>query len=105
VFGALAAAGALARALRLPPDWRSRLRSGLPAAMASGIHRYLAEGTWTKRMTRRLGGAIRIARGADGTRGVRRPRTCSKERTGFIGHSRRLRRLIEPLLTGLERRG
>jgi len=46
-----------------------------------------------------------VARGADGTRGVRRPRTCSKERTVLFGHSRRRAPDFEPLLTGLGRRG
>jgi 2-methylcitrate dehydratase PrpD len=49
VFGALAAAGGVGAALRLPP---SALASalGIAGSMASGIIEYLAEGTWTKRM-------------------------------------------------------
>ncbi len=49
VFGALAAAGAVGAALRLPgPALVSAL--GIAGSMASGIIEYLAEGTWTKRM-------------------------------------------------------
>jgi 2-methylcitrate dehydratase PrpD len=49
VFGALASAGAVAAALRLPP---AAIASaiGIAGSMASGIIEYLAEGTWTKRM-------------------------------------------------------
>jgi len=49
IFGALAAAGAVGAALRLPP---SALASalGIAGSMASGIIEYLSEGTWTKRM-------------------------------------------------------
>lgn len=49
VFGALAAAGAVGAALRMPPaEITSAL--GIAGSMASGIIEYLAEGTWTKRM-------------------------------------------------------
>ena len=49
VFGALAAAGAVGAALRMPPvEIASAL--GIAGSMASGIIEYLAEGTWTKRM-------------------------------------------------------
>jgi 2-methylcitrate dehydratase PrpD len=49
VFGALAAAGGVGAALRLP---QAALASaiGIAGSMASGIIEYLAEGTWTKRM-------------------------------------------------------
>jgi 2-methylcitrate dehydratase PrpD len=49
VFGALAAAGAVGAALRLPA---AAIVSalGIAGSMASGIIEYLAEGTWTKRM-------------------------------------------------------
>jgi 2-methylcitrate dehydratase PrpD len=49
VFGAVAAAGAAAAALRLPP---AQIASalGIAGSMASGMIEYLAEGTWTKRM-------------------------------------------------------
>jgi len=49
VFGAIAAAGAVGAALRLP---ESAIASalGIAGSMASGIIEYLAEGTWTKRM-------------------------------------------------------
>lgn len=49
VFGAVAAAGAVGAALRLP---RTAITSalGIAGSMASGIIEYLAEGTWTKRM-------------------------------------------------------
>jgi len=49
VFGALAAAGAVGAALRLP---QAAIASalGIAGSMASGIIEYLAEGTWTKRM-------------------------------------------------------
>jgi 2-methylcitrate dehydratase PrpD len=49
VFGALAAAGATAAALRLPPA-ATASALGIAGSMASGIIEYLAEGTWTKRM-------------------------------------------------------
>jgi 2-methylcitrate dehydratase PrpD len=49
VFGALAAAGGVGAALRLPQgEIASAL--GIAGSMASGIIEYLAEGTWTKRM-------------------------------------------------------
>ena len=49
VFGALAAAGGAAAALRLPP---AAIASaiGIAGSMSSGIIEYLADGTWTKRM-------------------------------------------------------
>jgi 2-methylcitrate dehydratase PrpD len=49
VFGALAAAGAAAVALRLP-EQAIVSALGIAGSMASGIIEYLAEGTWTKRM-------------------------------------------------------
>ena len=49
VFGALASAGAVAAALRLPVD-AAASALGVSGSMASGIIEYLTEGTWTKRM-------------------------------------------------------
>lgn len=49
VFGALAAAGAVGAALRLPARALASAL-GIAGSMASGIIEYLAEGTWTKRM-------------------------------------------------------
>jgi 2-methylcitrate dehydratase PrpD len=49
VFGALASAGAVAAALRLPSDAIASAL-GIAGSMASGIIEYLTEGTWTKRM-------------------------------------------------------
>jgi 2-methylcitrate dehydratase PrpD len=49
VFGALASAGAVAAALRLPPSTAASAL-GIAGSMASGIIEYLTEGTWTKRM-------------------------------------------------------
>ena len=49
VFGALAAAGGVAAALRLTPA-QTASAFGIAGSMASGIIEYLAEGTWTKRM-------------------------------------------------------
>jgi 2-methylcitrate dehydratase PrpD len=49
VFGALASAGAVAAALRLPME-AAASSLGIAGSMASGIIEYLAEGTWTKRM-------------------------------------------------------
>jgi 2-methylcitrate dehydratase PrpD len=49
VFGAVAAAGAAAAAMRLPPDAIASAL-GIAGSMASGIIEYLAEGAWTKRM-------------------------------------------------------
>jgi 2-methylcitrate dehydratase PrpD len=49
VFGALAAAGAVGAALRMPPPAIASA-IGIAGSMASGIIEYLAEGTWTKRM-------------------------------------------------------
>jgi 2-methylcitrate dehydratase PrpD len=49
VFGALAAAGAVGAALRLP-EAAIVSALGIAGSMASGIIEYLAEGTWTKRM-------------------------------------------------------
>ena len=49
IFGALAAAGGVSAALRLPPQ-AAASAFGIAGSMASGIIEYLAEGTWTKRM-------------------------------------------------------
>ena len=49
VFGAVAAAGAVGAALRLPAQAIASAM-GIAGSMASGIIEYLAEGTWTKRM-------------------------------------------------------
>ncbi len=49
VIGALAAAGAVASALRLDAQ-QATDALGIAGSMASGIIEYLAEGTWTKRM-------------------------------------------------------
>ena len=49
IFGALAAAGAVGAALRLPPPAIASA-IGIAGSMASGIIEYLTEGTWTKRM-------------------------------------------------------
>lgn len=49
VFGALAAAGAVGAALRLP-EAAIVSALGIAGSMASGILEYLADGTWTKRM-------------------------------------------------------
>ena len=49
VFGALAAAGGVGAALRMPPPAIASAL-GIAGSMASGIIEYLAEGTWTKRM-------------------------------------------------------
>ena len=49
VFGALAAAGGVGAALRLPPE-QIASALGIAGSMASGIIEYLAEGAWTKRM-------------------------------------------------------
>ena len=49
VFGAVAAAGAAAAALRLQPA-QIAWALGIAGSMASGMIEYLAEGTWTKRM-------------------------------------------------------
>jgi len=49
VFGAMAAAGAVAKALNLGQA-QTVSAFGIAGSMASGIIEYLAEGTWTKRM-------------------------------------------------------
>ena len=49
VFGAVASAGGVACALRLPKEAIASAL-GIAGSMASGIIEYLAEGTWTKRM-------------------------------------------------------
>jgi 2-methylcitrate dehydratase PrpD len=49
VFGAIAAAGAVGAALRLPPAAITSAL-GIAGSMASGIIEYLADGTWTKRI-------------------------------------------------------
>jgi 2-methylcitrate dehydratase PrpD len=49
VFGAIAAAGAVGAALKMPADAIASAL-GIAGSMASGIIEYLAEGTWTKRM-------------------------------------------------------
>ena len=49
VLGAVAAAGGVAAALRLPAE-ATASALGIAGSMASGIIEYLAEGTWTKRM-------------------------------------------------------
>ena len=89
VFGAMAAAGAVGAALRLPAAAIASAL-GIAGSMASGIIEYLAEGTWTKRMhagwaaqsgvRAALDGARRIPRAADGAR---------RARTASIARSRR----------------
>jgi 2-methylcitrate dehydratase PrpD len=49
VYGAVAASGGVAAALRLPSQ-ATASALGIAGSMASGIIEYLAEGTWTKRM-------------------------------------------------------
>jgi 2-methylcitrate dehydratase PrpD len=49
VFGAVAAAGAVGAALKMPAGAMASAL-GIAGSMASGIIEYLAEGTWTKRM-------------------------------------------------------
>jgi len=49
VFGAIAAAGAVGAALKLPAEAIASAL-GIAGSMASGIIEYLADGTWTKRM-------------------------------------------------------
>jgi len=49
VIGAIAAAGAVATALDLPPEQVAHA-IGIAGSMASGIIEYLADGSWTKRM-------------------------------------------------------
>ena len=82
IFGAVAAAGAAAAALQLPP---AQIASalGIAGSMASGMIEYLAEGTWTKRM--HAGWAaqsgVRAALMARG--GFRGPRTVFEGKHGF----------------------
>ena len=82
VFGAVAAAGAAATALKLPPP-ATASALGIAGSMSSGIIEYLAEGTWTKRM--HAGWAaqsgIRAALLARG--GFLGPRTVFDGRHGF----------------------
>jgi 2-methylcitrate dehydratase PrpD len=49
VFGAIAAAGAVGAALKMPMEAIASAL-GIAGSMSSGIIEYLAEGTWTKRM-------------------------------------------------------
>jgi 2-methylcitrate dehydratase PrpD len=82
VFGAVAAAGAAAAVMKLPPAAIASAL-GIAGSMASGIIEYLAEGTWTKRM--HAGWAaqsgIRAALLARG--GFRGPRTVLDGTHGF----------------------
>jgi len=101
VFGALAAAGAVGAALRLPP---AAIASaiGIAGSMASGIIEYLAEGTWTKRM--HAGWAaqsgIRAALMARG--GFEGPRTVLEGTHGFYRAFAPSRQAdFAPLLDGL----
>jgi 2-methylcitrate dehydratase PrpD len=104
VFGALAAAGGVGVALRLPPHAIASA-IGIAGSMASGIIEYLAEGTWTKRM--HAGWAaqsgLRAALMARG--GFVGPRTVLEGAHGFyraFAHGRTPD--FEPLLDGLGRR-
>ena len=78
VFGAMGAAAGVGAALKLTP--RQMVDAlGTAASMASGIIEYLAEGAWTKRLARRLGGAIGHPCGAARPRRLFRARArCSK---------------------------
>jgi 2-methylcitrate dehydratase PrpD len=104
VFGALAAAGAVGAALRLPaPAITSAI--GIAGSMAAGIIEYLAEGTWTKRM--HAGWAaqsgIRAALMARG--GFEGPRTVLEGAHGFYRAFAPSRPAdYAPLLDGLGRR-
>jgi len=103
VFGALAAAGAVGAALRLP---QTAIVStlGIAGSMASGIIEYLAEGTWTKRM--HAGWAaqsgLRAALMARG--GFVGPRTVLEGTHGFYrAFAPSVAPDFEPLLAGLGR--
>ena len=104
VFGAIAAAGAVGAALRLPgAQIASAL--GIAGSMASGIIEYLADGTWTKRM--HAGWAaqsgIRAALMARG--GFLGPRTVLDGTHGlYRAFAPSVAPDFEPLLDGLGRR-
>ena len=83
VFGALAAAGAVGAALRLPPAAIASAL-GIAGSMASGHHRVSRRGHLDQAHARRLGRAVGRARRADGARRI--PRTAD-------GARRRARRL------------
>jgi 2-methylcitrate dehydratase PrpD len=101
VYGALAAAGGVAAALRLSPE-AAASALGIAGSMASGIIEYLAEGTWTKRM--HAGWAaqsgIRAALMARG--GFLGPRTVLDGRDSiYRAFAPSVKPNFEPLLNGL----
>ncbi len=99
VFGAMGAAAAVAKALKLE-NKQIVDALGVVGSMASGIIEYLAEGTWTKRMhagwaaqsgmRAALLGALRLLRSAHGVRG--RARLLPRLRQHHGGQFRRRRR-------------
>ena len=104
VFGAVAAAGAVGAALRLP-EAQIASALGIAGSMASGIIEYLAEGTWTKRM--HAGWAaqsgIRAALMARG--GFLGPRTVLDGTHGlYRAFAPSVAPNFEPLIDGLGRR-
>lgn len=83
VLGALAAAGAVAAALELPPA-SCAAAIGIAGSMASGIIEYLAEGTWTKRMHAGWAAQSGIRAALMARAGFTGPRTVLEGEHGFF---------------------
>ena len=83
VLGALAAAGGVAAALRLPQA-HVVAAIGIAGSMASGIIEYLAEGTWTKRAHAGLAAQAGIRAALMARGGFLGPRTVLEGAHGFF---------------------
>jgi 2-methylcitrate dehydratase PrpD len=83
VFGAMGAAAAVARALRLPQQ-QIVDALGIAGSMAAGIIEYLAEGTWTKRMHAGWAAQSGIRAALMARSGFSGPRTVFEGSHGFF---------------------
>ena len=103
VFGALAAAGGVAAALRLQPAAITSAL-GIAGSMASGIIEYLAEGTWTKRMHAGWAAQSGIRAALMARAGFAGPRTVLDGTHGFYrAFAPTVPARFEPLLADLGR--
>jgi 2-methylcitrate dehydratase PrpD len=101
VFGAVAAAGGVAAALRLPPAAIASAL-GIAGSMASGIIEYLTEGTWTKRMHAGWAAQSGIRAALMARAGFVGPRTVLDGTHGFYrAFAPAVPARFEPLLEGL----
>ena len=101
VFGALAAAGAVAATLGLTKQ-QTVSAIGISGSMASGIIEYLAEGAWTKRMHAGWAAQSGLRAALMARSGFVGPRTVLEGSHGFYyAFAPSVKPNFEPLLSGL----